>query len=113
MKTKSFFSFILKFFGFIQILVLIFFLYMAVALEKDQIKKKSLDLIEAFESGLDSYFNQDWEIALKYFESSNLLEDDFEGRNTNPSKVFINRCNHFIVNPPKSDWDGVWRMNTK
>ena len=36
--NKSFFSFILKFFGFIQILVLIFFLYMAVALEKDQIR---------------------------------------------------------------------------
>ncbi len=80
---------------------------------KDQIKKESLDLIEAFESGLDSYFNQDWEIALKYFESSNLLEDNFEGRNTNPSKVFIKRCNHYILNPPKSDWDGVWRMNTK
>ena len=80
---------------------------------KDQVKKESLDLIEVFESGLDSYFNQDWDKALKHFESSNLLEDDFEGRNTNPSKVFIERCKYFIVNPPKSDWDGVWRMNTK
>ena len=45
--------------------------------------------------------------------NSKLLEEDFDGRNTNPSKVFIERCNHFIVNPPKSDWNGVWRMNTK
>ena len=80
---------------------------------KDQIKKTSLDLIEAFESGLNSYFNKDWEIALKYFEKSSLLEDDFAGRNTNPSMVFIKRCNHFILNPPSPDWDGVWKMNSK
>ena len=80
---------------------------------KDRIKKQSLDLIETFENGLDSYFNQDWEIALKYFESSNLLEDDFSGRNTNPSEVFIKRCNHFIANPPKRDWNGVWKINIK
>ena len=53
------------------------------------------------------------DLICDYFESSKLLEDDFEGRNTNPSKVFIERCKHFIVNPPESDWDGVWKMSTK
>ena len=36
--NKSFFSFILKFFGIIQIIVLVFFVYIAVALEKKEIK---------------------------------------------------------------------------
>ena len=80
---------------------------------KDQIKKTSLELIETFEKGLDYYFNQDWKKALEYFEKSKLLEDDFTGRNTNPSQVFIKRCNHFSMNPPPDDWDGVWRMTTK
>ena len=80
---------------------------------KDQIKKTSLELIETFEKGLDYYFNQDWEKALEYFEKSKLLEEDFSGRNTNPSQVFIKRCNHFSMNPPLDDWDGVWRMTTK
>ena len=36
--NKSFFSIILKFFGIIQIIVLVFFVYIAVALEKEEIK---------------------------------------------------------------------------
>ena len=36
-----------------------------------------------------------------------------EGRNTNPSKVFIERCNYFKENPPEPNWDGVWKMTTK
>ena len=80
---------------------------------KDQINKKSLNLIETFEKGLDYYFNQDWENALEYFQRSIELEDNFIGRNTNPSNVFIKRCSHFLKNPPNNDWNGVWRMTSK
>jgi adenylate cyclase len=80
---------------------------------KDQINKKSLDLIETFEKGLDYYFNQDWGNALEHFKKSKQLEDNFIGRNTNPSEVFIKRCDHFLLDPPNNDWDGVWRMTSK
>ncbi len=80
---------------------------------KDQINKKSIDLIETFEKGLNYYFNQDWKNALEYFQRSQHLEDKFIGRNTNPSEVFIKRCDHFLLDPPKNDWDGVWRMVSK
>ena len=36
--NKNFFSFVLKFFGIIQIIVLVFFVYISVALEKEEIK---------------------------------------------------------------------------
>ena len=80
---------------------------------RDLINKKSLDLIETFEKGLDYYFKQDWENALEYFQKSQKLEDKFVGRDTNPSEVFIKRCKYFLSDPPKNDWDGVWRMTTK
>jgi len=80
---------------------------------KDQINKKSIELIENFEKGLDHYFNQEWKNALKYFQLSKQLENNFIGRNTNPSEVFIKRCDHFLVDPPNDDWDGIWRMTSK
>ena len=36
--NKSFFSFILKFLGIVQIILLVFFFYIAIALDKNQIK---------------------------------------------------------------------------
>ena len=80
---------------------------------KDQVNKKSLEFLEKFEKGLDYYFNQDWENALTYFQRSRQLEDKFTGRNTNPSEVFIKRCDHFLLDPPNNDWDRVWRMTSK
>ena len=81
--------------------------------KKEEIDQRSLELIETFEEGLNHYFNQDWENALSFFEKSNLLEYKFEGRNTNPSMVFIDRCKLFSSNPPADQWDGVWRMHSK
>ena len=80
---------------------------------KEKINKNSIELIEIFEKGLDHYFNQEWTEALKIFEKSAKLEDNFAGRNTNPSKVFIERCNYFKENPPEPNWNGVWKMTTK
>ena len=80
---------------------------------KDRINKNSIELIEVFEKGLDYYFNQKWNEALKLFKKSANLEDNFAGRNTNPSKVFIDRCNYFKINPPEPNWNGVWKMTSK
>ena len=80
---------------------------------KNDVTKESLDLIEKFEKGLDQYFKQEWDSAIDLFEQSRLLEKMFEGRNTNPSSVFIKRCKYFKENPPGENWDGVWKMNSK
>ena len=29
------------------------------------------------------------------------------------AKMYIERCDHFISNPPGADWDGVWVMESK
>jgi len=80
---------------------------------KDSINKKAIELVDLFEKGLDNYFNQKWDDAIKFFEKSIVLEDNFKGRNTNPSQVFIERCDYLKNNPPESNWDGVWKMTSK
>ena len=30
-----------------------------------------------------------------------------------PSKLYIERCQHFIAEPPPEDWNGVWVMESK
>ena len=80
---------------------------------KESVERPVLDLIETFENGLDHYFKRDWDKALDLFEKSESMELHFKGRNTTPSIVFMERCRHFMEQPPKQDWDGVWKMVTK
>ena len=81
--------------------------------EKGQLDDDTAKMLTIFHEGLELYNAQKWNDALKKFEESATLEDEFPTRPTTPSKVYIFRCNHFIENLPEKDWDGVWTMTTK
>ena len=81
-------------------------LYELINLEKDS--KWHKDIIEGFEKGLELYFKQKWDEAIKEFKKVLKLR-----ANDGPSKVFIKRCETFKQNPPEKDWNGVWTMKTK
>ena len=81
--------------------------------EKGQLDDETSKMLVIFHEGLELYNAQKWNDALKKFEESAKLEDEFPTRPTTPSKVYIFRCNHFKENPPDKDWDGVWTMTTK
>lgn len=70
-------------------------------------------IVEVFGKGMKFYQGQKWDSAIKCFMESEGMEDHFISRNTTPSAVFIERCNHFKESPPEKDWDGVWAMTTK
>ena len=80
---------------------------------RENINKKTLDLIKSFENGMDLYFQQKWDEAIEKFFESDSLEHYFVSRNTTPSKIFIDRCEIFKQNPPGDNWDGVWKMMSK
>jgi len=80
---------------------------------KNNAKNSDIDLIRSFENGLDCYYQQDWDNAIKNFKKSKSMEESFTSRNTTPSDVYINRCIMFKDNPPEKDWDGVWTMVSK
>jgi adenylate cyclase len=57
-----------------------------------------------FEEGLALYRAKDFAAAIAVFEAN---------AGDEPSQIFIERCKHFIEEPPAADWDGVWRMKEK
>ena len=70
-------------------------------------------ILPAYHEALKLYKNQDFKQAIDAFKESDTLEDMFPGRKTNPSRVYIPRCEHFLQNPPGDDWDGVWTLTSK
>ena len=69
--------------------------------------------LKAYHEALELYRNQDWDKAIAAFKAADELEDMFPGRKTNPSRVYIPRCDHWKANPPGDDWDGVWTLTSK
>jgi adenylate cyclase len=66
-----------------------------------------------FHEGLELYYSQKWDKALKAFKAADKLEDMFPMRPTNPSRIYIERCEHLKENPPGADWDKVWTLTKK
>ena len=64
--------------------------------------------IKLFEHGLQLYFKKEFEEARKYFLGVLKLNSE-----DGPAKVFVERCEALIKNPPPQDWDGVFVMRTK
>jgi adenylate cyclase len=60
---------------------------------------------ESFGVGLSAYYEGNFSKASLYFRNS--------AENDPPSKVFLARCNHFLKNPPPSDWKNVWECSEK
>ncbi|MFL3007181.1 MAG: CHASE2 domain-containing protein [Candidatus Neomarinimicrobiota bacterium] len=77
--------------------------------EPEQYKK----ILPAYNEALKLYQKQEWSEAIEAFKASDALEDMFPGRKTNPSRIYIPRCEHFQSNPPGDDWDGVWTLTSK
>lgn len=66
------------------------------------------ELMNRFDKGFHLYHECDFVGAKKAFEHAlEIKEDDFV------SKLYIDRCNDYIAEPPASDWDGVFVMTTK
>ena len=74
-----------------------------------EIKSDILDYINDFEKALELYFKWDFKNALNSFKKLEIFK--FGGLD-NVLKIYIQRLNFLIKNPPK-DWDGVWKYKTK
>ena len=61
-----------------------------------------------YQEGINKYLARDWDNAISLFEEVlKLVPDD------SPSKVYIERCQHFKQSPPEENWDGRFVLKTK
>lgn len=69
-----------------------------------------LDVAQAarFEAALARYRARDWDVAKQGFGA--VLAEIPEDK---PSKIYIERCEYFKLNPPATDWDGVFNRAEK
>lgn len=81
--------------------------------EEGPVPKPYDKLLPAYREALQLYRNQEWDQAQEAFQAAAELEDMFPGRKTNPSRIYIPRCQHWKENPPGDDWDGVWTLTAK
>ena len=81
--------------------------------EKGKLAEGESKLVDTFHEGLELYYSQKWDKALKAFKNADELEDMFPMRPSNPSRVYIERCKYLKENPPGTDWDKVWTLTQK
>ncbi|MFZ4713652.1 MAG: CHASE2 domain-containing protein [Bacteriovoracaceae bacterium] len=83
---------------------------------RDKTEPLLVKMVELFHSGLTLYKNQSWDEAQAFFEQSLVLElERFPElkQKTNPSKIYITRCQQFKSEPPPQNWDGVYNLTEK
>ena len=66
------------------------------------------DALRLFKAGLMKYRKQEWQAAIAEFSEVLSLNDHDKS-----AQLYIERCKHFIANPPGANWDGVWVMDSK
>ncbi|MBT3196670.1 MAG: adenylate/guanylate cyclase domain-containing protein, partial [Gammaproteobacteria bacterium] len=75
---------------------------------KDQTSGKMAEVVPIYLKGLERYKQLDFVGAQELFRKAlTILEED------GPSLTYVDRCQHFIDNPPAADWDGVWTHTEK
>jgi adenylate cyclase len=69
-----------------------------------------------FEEGLKLFKNKEWEEALTAFQQAEKLEASYGDSFTdsiNPSRIYIERCQQLIEQPPGENWDGVFEQTAE
>tara|TARA_R110002072_G_scaffold1598_6_gene13617 strand:- start:48393 stop:50468 length:2076 start_codon:yes stop_codon:yes gene_type:complete len=75
---------------------------------KGETKGLTADLVTQYEKAMRLYKERDYAAAKAAFKLA-LAIADTDG----PSKTYVARCDEFLRNPPKADWDGVFTLTDK
>jgi len=75
---------------------------------KNQTPAQIADLVNQYNVAMKLYKDRDFADAQIAFRAcTKIISDD------GPSLTYMNRCKHFIENPPAQDWDGVFNLMDK
>jgi len=83
-------------------------IYELVGLKSDRLNDHQSQIIEHYHAGREHYLNRKFSKAVAEF--AEVLELDSHNKAAN---IHITRCQHFLLNSPEDEWDGVWRLTEK
>jgi len=66
------------------------------------------EMLGIYREGLAAYRKREWHKAMATFEAAAAISPD-----ERPSRIYIDRCKHYIAHPPGDNWDGVWTLTEK
>ena len=66
------------------------------------------EVLDAFKAGLAAYRARDFVAAQRLFSAGAAANSDEK-----PSRLYLERCRHYLASPPPADWDGVWVLTEK
>ena len=66
------------------------------------------DALRHFKAGLQKYRQRKWDDAKGEFADVLAINGHDKA-----AQIYIDRCEHFMREPPQADWDGVWVMESK
>ncbi len=70
--------------------------------------QETMELVKCWNEGFDFYHKMSFESAIRSFtQALNVCPTDAA------SKLYLERCNDYLQNPPPADWDGVFTMTSK
>lgn len=72
------------------------------------ITEQQKQVLDLYNAALALYKERRWQDAQAGFQKA-LDVDPEDG----PSKLYLERCDEYLKNPPGEDWDGVFVMTTK
>tara|TARA_Y100000590_G_scaffold159609_1_gene183135 strand:+ start:140 stop:2641 length:2502 start_codon:yes stop_codon:yes gene_type:complete len=70
-------------------------------------------LLPYWNDAMQLYQEQKWDMAITLFKKCDNFEEDYIGRLTTPSRIYILRCEKFKLDSPGSNWDGSWTLTEK
>ena len=82
--------------------------YELVGLKSNPLNEIQSKIIEHYNAGREHYLTRKFSKAVAEF--AEVLELDKQNKAAN---IHITRCQHFLLNPPDDEWDGVWRLTEK
>ena len=82
--------------------------YELIGLRSDPLTEIQTQIIEHYHTGRQHYLARKFSKAVAEF--AEVLELDKTNKAAN---IHITRCQHFLLNAPEDNWDGVWRMTEK
>jgi adenylate cyclase len=82
--------------------------YELIAMKNDTLDVKTREMLSYFQQGYEHYLSRQWEYAGNQFRQALQI---YSG--DGPSRLYLERCDNFMNNPPSEDWDGAHDFSTK